>query len=239
MVSLVRPSLLGEARHLLGEGSGLQPANRLAADGSGSVNKGPRERSSYHPHELSRARPGGSSSGTWERWQRRVRAWVAGGRATGLFRWLLPPLDIALLSLSGGRWSVTSWGTGLPVAMVLVPDASGSGYRKVPLVVVPDEAGLVVVASNFGSQKHPRWYRALASSGAADVVWQGERETYAVEVLTGQARQKAWSSAETLFAGYTVYADMAGGRQIPLLRLTPADGRVDGPPQQEPQARGV
>jgi deazaflavin-dependent oxidoreductase (nitroreductase family) len=225
---------LGEARRLLGERSGLQPASRLAADGSRSVNKGPRERSSFQSHELSRALPVGSPTGTWERWQRRVRAWVAGGRGTGLFRWLLPPLDLALLSLSGGRWSVTSWGTGLPVAMVLVADGSGSEFRKVPLVVVPDEGSLVLVASNFGSQKHPRWYRALASSGEADVVWQGERETYAVEVLAGQARQRAWSRAETLFAGYTVYADMAGGRQIPLLRLTPAAGRVGGPPRQEP-----
>jgi deazaflavin-dependent oxidoreductase (nitroreductase family) len=153
--------------------------------------------------------------------QARIRRRVASGWGIGLLRRWLPQLDRPILQLTSGRWSLTAWATGLPVALVDVSDDLRGGGRSVPLVVVPDSAGLILVASNFGSDRHPRWYRKLKELGVARLTWRGVHTDYGVEELEGAAREQAWSRATQVYEGYRTYAERTGGRDIPLLHLVP------------------
>jgi deazaflavin-dependent oxidoreductase (nitroreductase family) len=132
---------------------------------------------------------------------------------------MLPPVDSFLLNRTGGRWSLTSWATGLPVALVKVRDPKRGRQRGVPLVVVSEGGDLYLVASNFGSRSTPRWYALLTAEGQAQVAWQGRTRRYGVVVLAGEDRQRAWALAARLYPGYEVYAEQAGGRVIPILHL--------------------
>lgn len=152
-----------------------------------------------------------------------IRRLVGRGWASGVLRRLLPPIDRRILRLTAGRWSLTQWVVGLPVALVSVEDTARGYPHSVPLVVVPDTSGLILVASNFGSRRHPRWCALLRSVRVAQVLWRGTRRKYDVEELEGADRQRAWSLATELYQGFGIYAERAGDRSIPLLRLVPLE----------------
>jgi deazaflavin-dependent oxidoreductase (nitroreductase family) len=154
-------------------------------------------------------------------WQAGFRRLLSRGWGSGVLRRLLPPIDRSLLKLTAGQWSLTYLVTGLPVALVSVEDTARGFPHSVPLVVIPDESGLILVASNFGSKHHPRWYALLRSVRVAQVLWRGNPRIYRVEELEGASREYAWSRATELYQGYGIYAERAGARSIPLLRLIP------------------
>jgi len=156
-------------------------------------------------------------------WQAAVRRLVGRGWASGVLRRLLPPIDRGILRLTSGRWSLTYLVTGLPVALVSVEDPARGHLHRVPLVVVPDRGDLILVASNFGSKQHPHWCALLRSVRVAHVIWRGSPRDYSVEELEGEDRQRAWSLATELYQGYGIYANRAGARSIPVLRLMPRE----------------
>lgn len=125
--------------------------------------------------------------------------------------------------MTAGRWSLTYLVTGLPVALVSIEDKARGYPHSVPLVVVPDTSGLILVASNFGSRRHPRWWVLLRSARIAQVLWRGTQREFAVEELEGADWQRAWAEAMELYQGYGIYAERAGARSIPLLLLVPLE----------------
>ncbi|TFV56733.1 nitroreductase family deazaflavin-dependent oxidoreductase [Mycobacterium sp. PS03-16] len=133
-------------------------------------------------------------------------------------RRIAPVIDPPLLRLTGGRVSSVY---PVPVMMLTTTGAKSGQPRSHPLLYLEDDDGLILVASNYGSTRHPAWYRNLTANPVVDVLAGTHSGTYAASEITDPAqRAHAWDLAVDLYAGYGDYEQRAGDRTIPLIRLT-------------------
>jgi deazaflavin-dependent oxidoreductase (nitroreductase family) len=80
------------------------------------------------------------------------------------------------------------------------------------------------VASAGGTARHPAWYYNLVAH--PDQVWaevSGTRRQVAVDQLAGEARDRAWDQVVREAPRFWSYLDKTD-RELPVLRLTPAEG---------------
>ena len=63
----------------------------------------------------------------------------------------------------------------LPVMLLTTTGAKTGLQRTVPLVYLSDDAGLILVASNFGGEHHPGWYHNLIANPNVEVL-AGDRQ---------------------------------------------------------------
>lgn len=136
---------------------------------------------------------------------------------------------MGLLRLTGGRATLTSLLTGLPV-VVLTTRGSHSGQpRHVPLVPLFDGQAVVLVASAFGSRRHPAWYHNLRADPRATITVYGRPAPYLARPATEEEYRRYWAMAVTNYPGYAVYRRRSGARPIPILVLTPEPARPGMP----------
>ena len=62
---------------------------------------------------------------------------------------------------SRGRATFTSWTTGLPIVMLTTTGAKSGRTRTLPVLGLPNDGNLVVIASNYGQDRNPAWYHNL------------------------------------------------------------------------------
>jgi deazaflavin-dependent oxidoreductase (nitroreductase family) len=90
---------------------------------------------------------------------------------------------------------------------------------------MPDGEDLLVIASNYGQNRHPSWYHNLKAHPRARVTVDGEtREVEAAEVSDPAEKERIFEHATRValvFAAYRERTDRVG-RTIPIMRLTPA-----------------
>ena len=156
--------------------------------------------------------------------QTTVRRLAATAPVAALLVPLAHRLDRLALRLSGGRTTAVGLLAGLPLITLTTVGAKSGQLRSVPLVGIPDGDGLILVASNFGQEHHPAWYYNLRKNPYASVKIGGVARSYRAEEVSGAEYDRCWARAVTLYAGYAAYKTRTGGRQIPILVLTPADG---------------
>lgn len=131
-----------------------------------------------------------------------------------------PVIDPPLLRLTGGRLSSVY---PAPVMLLTTTGAKTGRPRAHPLLYVEDGDGLILIASNYGSTRHPAWYRNLRAHPLVEVIAGRHSGTYTATEITDPAqRDRAWALAVDLYAGYGDYEQRAGDRTIPLIRLTRA-----------------
>jgi deazaflavin-dependent oxidoreductase (nitroreductase family) len=137
-------------------------------------------------------------------------------------------LDRLVLRLSRGRTTAVGLFAGLPLVTLTTIGAKSGQLRSVPLIGIPDDERLLLVASNFGQGHHPAWYHNLVKHPYASVTIDGAAREYAARAATGAEYDRCWQRAVTLYAGYAAYKARTGGRQIPIMVLTPVNERVSG-----------
>lgn len=99
-----------------------------------------------------------------------------------------------------------------------------SGARHtVPLLYLPDDDRLVVIASWGGRDRHPEWYLNLRANPAATVQVLGERWPVEARTTTTMERAAWWPRAVEAYDGYAVYASRTN-REIPVVFLERASG---------------
>jgi deazaflavin-dependent oxidoreductase (nitroreductase family) len=156
---------------------------------------------------------------------RRIIQRAASTRAGAwLFARIAHRVDLPLIHLSKGRYSLTGALAGLPVITLTAVGAKSGRPRTLPLVGIPDGETVVLIASNFGRPHHPAWYHNLRANPEARVTYHGRAGTYIAHEATGAEREKYWKRAVNLYSGFTVYERRAGGREIPVMVLTLKDG---------------
>lgn len=139
---------------------------------------------------------------------------------TGFGRWWLinvaPKLDPVFFRLSGGRF------TSLPAPILfLTHTGARSGQkRETPLVYFSDGADLVVMASNYGREKHPAWFYNVKANPEVEVRAAGREERRRAEITSGEDRQRLYELAKQITRAYGDYEQRAP-REIQVLRLTP------------------
>ncbi|MBD0282005.1 MAG: nitroreductase family deazaflavin-dependent oxidoreductase [Gemmatimonadetes bacterium] len=132
-------------------------------------------------------------------------------------------IDRVVYRLTRGGATFTSWFAGLPVVMLTTTGAKSGRRRTLPVLGVPDDGRLVVIASNYGQYRNPAWYHNLRANPRARIAFEGaEREVVARE-LTGEERERWYARGIEIYPGWTHYRRRAAHRGIPVIELTPAD----------------
>jgi deazaflavin-dependent oxidoreductase (nitroreductase family) len=122
------------------------------------------------------------------------------------------------------------------VGMVTTTGARTGQKRSQPLVCIPDGAGLLVVGSNYGDQRHPGWVHNLLATPECTVAFRGAVTGMAARPLEGAELEDAWAKAVDWVRGYEVYRQRAHPREIRVFRLEPTSppapdrGRLGGDP---------
>ena len=135
-----------------------------------------------------------------------------------LIAWFFVPVHRFLFRLSGSRVLGRLEGTGV---LILVTKGRKSGEpRSSPLLYFRSEESddLIVVASNYGQDRHPAWYLNVAADPNVFVETSGER--FAAEAHTAQGQERAALydkvvAANPRFATYRA----STRRQIPVVAL--------------------
>lgn len=155
--------------------------------------------------------------------RRAVRRLIALRPVAWLLSHTIHPIDHAIFRASRGRFSASSVFTGLPILFVTTTGARSGQPRTVTLVGIPDGMRIILVASNWGQEKHPAWYYNVKANPAVTVSSNDapEGRAYTARELTGSERERAWERAATLYPGYRSYAARAG-RVIPVIALEPS-----------------
>ena len=135
-----------------------------------------------------------------------------------LIAWSFVPIHRLLFRLSNGRLLGRLEGTGV---LILVTKGRRSGRpRSSPLLYFRfDESDdLVVVASNYGRDRHPAWYLNVAADPTVSVEAGGERFAAEARITQGEERTALYDSvvgANPRFATYRASAQ----REIPVVVL--------------------
>lgn len=138
-----------------------------------------------------------------------------------VFSRTLPHLDKPVLHLSNGRYSTTGLFSGLPIVTLTATGAKSGLPRSVPLIAVPHEGKVILIASNWGGKKHPGWYYNLKATPACTLTFDDKTEPYLAEEVNGDEQEKYWQIAAGYYSGYDAYKTRTGGREIPVIVLTP------------------
>ena len=137
--------------------------------------------------------------------------------------WLInvaPKLDRVIFRLSGGRF------TSIPAHILFLTHVGAkSGLkRENPLTYFSDGDDLIVMASNYGRERHPAWFYNVKANPDVEVRAAGRRGRYRAEVTTGKDRERLWALAKQLTKAYANYEVRAANRTIQVVRLTPVEG---------------
>lgn len=156
-----------------------------------------------------------ASRANW--WQRLWTPFLAttGGRAA--IRYLALPLDRVLLPLTRGRFTFSR--IFYPTLMLHTTGARSGQPRDTPLIFFRDGARIVLLASNFGGERHPAWYHNLRANPRAMVTLAGRTVPYHAREAAGPERDELWRKALAFYGGYNAYQRSAGPRRIPIMVL--------------------
>ena len=135
-----------------------------------------------------------------------------------LFVHVFSYVDRPLLKLSKGRFSIA---VGRNIALLITTGARTGKRRSTPLLYVVDGDNIILVASKGGSTHHPAWYYNLRANPEARVIFQGREGKFIAWEVRGEDRERLWQKAVDYYAGYEDYSKRTGGRQIPVMILTP------------------
>jgi F420H(2)-dependent quinone reductase len=125
---------------------------------------------------------------------------------------------VAIYRASKGRFAGSIGGQ--PVSLLTTTGRRSGKRRTTPVMTLPHEDGLVVVASNGGSNRMPSWYHNLSAHPQVQV--QSGTKVRAMIARTASQPEKAqlWPgivAANKNFQGYRTKTS----REIPVVILTP------------------
>lgn len=153
--------------------------------------------------------------------QKVLRRFAASGPGSWLFARVLHRIDRPVHRLTRGRYTFASLVSGIPVVMLTTTGAKSGQPRAVPVLGIPAEGLVAIIASNFGQYRHPAWYHNLRAHPDADVVIEGtHRRVRAVEA-DGERRAQIWREGLRIYPGFGEYERRAAHRRISIFVLEP------------------
>jgi deazaflavin-dependent oxidoreductase (nitroreductase family) len=153
--------------------------------------------------------------------QRTLRRFAASGPGSWFFARVQHHIDRPVNRLTGGRHTLASLITGLPVVMLTTTGARSGVPRTVPVLGLPTPDGLAVIASNFGQQSHPAWYYNLRANPECEVGVEGERRRVRAREAAGETRARIWQEGLRVYPGWSQYERRAVNREIAVFVLDP------------------
>lgn len=153
--------------------------------------------------------------------QRILRRFAASGPGSWLFARVLHHIDRRVYRLTGGRHTLASLLSGIPVVMLTTTGAKSGQPRSVPVLGIPTDGGVAIVASNFGQHRHPGWYHNLRANPEAEVVIGGLHQRVRAVEAQEERRSRIWQEGLRVYPGFEQYERRASHRRIFVFVLEP------------------
>ena len=151
--------------------------------------------------------------------QRFIRRFAASGPGSWLFARVLHRIDRPVYKLTGRRHTLATLVSGLPVVMLTTTGARSGLPRTVPVVGLPSSEGLVVIASNYGRERHPAWCHNLRANPEGQVIVDGVIRAFRASETDGEVRARIWQEALSVYPGWSQYERRASNRRIVVFVL--------------------
>jgi deazaflavin-dependent oxidoreductase (nitroreductase family) len=126
-------------------------------------------------------------------------------------------LDRAVIKLTNGHVSMSLV---LPEVLLTHTGAKTGIQRSTPLAYFTDAGRVIVIASNYGGQRHPAWYHNVKAHPRVTLSSRGYRGTFDGEDTEGAERDRLFGLAKQFIPNYAGYEKTAGGRRIPVIAFT-------------------
>ncbi|HME72038.1 MAG TPA: nitroreductase family deazaflavin-dependent oxidoreductase [Myxococcota bacterium] len=136
-------------------------------------------------------------------------------------RWALKAVTrahVLLHRLTGGRLFNTMAGN--EVCFVTMRGAKTGRTRTIPLMYVPYQDGVLLVASQGGAPKNPVWYRNLVEHPQIEVRHRGRRLQLRARLATPEEKPRLWPICDQHYAPYAEYRTRTS-RDIPIFVCEP------------------
>jgi deazaflavin-dependent oxidoreductase (nitroreductase family) len=151
--------------------------------------------------------------------QRLNRRFAASGPGSWFFARVLHRIDGPVHRATGGRYTLGSLLSGLPVVMLTTKGARSGKARTVPVLGLPTPDGLAVIASNYGQARHPGWYYNLHADPSGEITVAGVTRPFRASVAEGDARERIWQYGLRIYPGWSQYEQRAAHRKIDIFIL--------------------
>jgi deazaflavin-dependent oxidoreductase (nitroreductase family) len=151
-----------------------------------------------------------------------MRRFAASGPGSWFFARVLHHIDRPIFRLTGGRHTLASLVSGLPVVMITTTGARSGVERTLPVLGLPTADGLAVIASNYGQERHPSWYYNLRANPQGYVTVDGVRSAFRASEAQGDVRARIWQEALKVYPGFAGYERRASHRHIAVFVLETA-----------------
>jgi deazaflavin-dependent oxidoreductase (nitroreductase family) len=153
--------------------------------------------------------------------QKALRRVAGSGLGSWLFARLLHRIDRPVYRLTGGRHTFASLVSGIPVVMLTTTGARSGRPRTVPVLGLPTDEGLAVIASNFGQRRQPAWYYNLRANPEGSVAVDGQSRRFRAVQAEGDRRRRIWDEGLRVYPGWSQYERRAQNRRITVFVLDP------------------
>jgi deazaflavin-dependent oxidoreductase (nitroreductase family) len=154
--------------------------------------------------------------------QRILRRFAASGPGSWLFARVLHHIDRPIHRLTRGRYTFASLVSGIPVVMLTTTGAKSGQPRTVPVLGIPTDGTVAIIASNFGQRRHPGWYHNLRAHPDAEVVVDGTHQRVRAVEADEERRSAIWQAGLRVYPGFSQYERRASHRRISIFVLEPA-----------------
>jgi deazaflavin-dependent oxidoreductase (nitroreductase family) len=137
-------------------------------------------------------------------------------------RWVLKTatrMHVLLHRLSGGRYFNELGGD--DVCFVTMTGARSGRRLTIPLMYVPYQDGVLLVASQGGAPKNPVWYNNLVAHPDISVEHRGRRMALHARLATSDEKAALWPVCDQHYAPYAQYRTRTD-RDIPIFVCAPA-----------------
>jgi deazaflavin-dependent oxidoreductase (nitroreductase family) len=148
-----------------------------------------------------------------------MRRFAASGPGSWFFARVLHHIDRPIYRLTGGRYTLASLVSGLPVVMITTTGARSGVQRTLPVLGLPTPDGLAVIASNYGQERHPSWYYNLRANPQGYVTVHGVRSAFRASEAQGDVRARIWQEGLNVYPGWSQYERRASHREIAVFVL--------------------
>ncbi len=146
--------------------------------------------------------------------------WVSGKRwFSRVMPHVIPHLDRAVSRVTGGKTTLTRML--MPMVMLHTIGAKTGKERETPLAAFPFKGGWIVIASNFGREKHPAWSGNLLAHPDVHANPGTGKVAVHARLLEGAERQEAWDHVLTRWSTFSTYDERTPNREIRVFHLEP------------------
>ena len=127
-------------------------------------------------------------------------------------------VNVWLYQLSGGR--LMNRYAGDPICLVTMTGAKSGKQRIVPLMYVPHDDKVILVASLAGAPQNPFWYHNLRAHPDIEVEYDGQRRKLRARIADSAEKAELWPICVQHYASFEDYQKRTT-RDIPIFICEP------------------